>query len=178
MCDRRSSAHIEWSRIVLLSQLLPSRLWCSSMMRFDTSTCSSRNLLIVSYVYDLELPCALMANELEFQYRGALADDTDRPAHPLEGPVLSPQKRIPALRGNRTPGGSMATTQVTTTPLMLGNYARINQCQQVKLCMVLSPRMRLARQKRSFVSPSCSSVHLHIYHLAVYEEIGAEGLLS
>ena len=24
-----------------------------------------------------------------------------------------------ALRGNRTPGGSMATTQVTTTPLML-----------------------------------------------------------
>ena len=25
-----------------------------------------------------------------------------------------------ALRGNRTPGGSMATTQVTTTPLMLG----------------------------------------------------------
>ena len=62
------------------------------MMRFDTSTCSSRNLLIVSYVYNLELPCALMANELEFQYRGALADDTDRPAHPLEGPVLSPQK--------------------------------------------------------------------------------------
>ena len=26
-----------------------------------------------------------------------------------------------ALRGNRTPGGSMATTQVTTTPLMLDN---------------------------------------------------------
>ena len=25
-----------------------------------------------------------------------------------------------ALRGNRTPGGSMATTQVTTTPLMHG----------------------------------------------------------
>ena len=29
------------------------------------------------------------------------------------------QKAIHALRGNRTPGGSMATTQVTTTPLML-----------------------------------------------------------
>ena len=27
--------------------------------------------------------------------------------------------KISALRGNRTPGGSMATTQVTTTPLML-----------------------------------------------------------
>ena len=27
--------------------------------------------------------------------------------------------RTHALRGNRTPGGSMATTQVTTTPLML-----------------------------------------------------------
>jgi hypothetical protein len=25
---------------------------------------------------------------------------------------------VNALRGNRTPGGSMATTQVTTTPLM------------------------------------------------------------
>ena len=29
-----------------------------------------------------------------------------------------------ALRGNRTPGGSMATTQVTTTPLML-KYSRL-----------------------------------------------------
>jgi hypothetical protein len=28
-------------------------------------------------------------------------------------------KKPTALRGNRTPGGSMATTQVTTTPLML-----------------------------------------------------------
>jgi hypothetical protein len=38
-----------------------------------------------------------------------------------------------ALRGNRTPGGSMATTQVTTTPLMLadvpvyGPYDAANQ---------------------------------------------------
>ena len=30
----------------------------------------------------------------------------------------SPEEPLHALRGNRTPGGSMATTQVTTTPLM------------------------------------------------------------
>ena len=30
-------------------------------------------------------------------------------------------KKSNALRGNRTPGGSMATTQVTTTPLMPDN---------------------------------------------------------
>ena len=30
-----------------------------------------------------------------------------------------------ALRGNRTPGGSMATTQVTTTPLMHGVHSTL-----------------------------------------------------
>ena len=33
-----------------------------------------------------------------------------------------PRYQASALRGNRTPGGSMATTQVTTTPLMLQLY--------------------------------------------------------
>ena len=36
----------------------------------------------------------------------------------------STYQHINALRGNRTPGGSMATTQVTTTPLML-KYNRL-----------------------------------------------------
>ena len=38
---------------------------------------------------------------------------------------------VNALRGNRTPGGSMATTQVTTTPLM-----HIEACLTVFLSML------------------------------------------
>jgi hypothetical protein len=36
-----------------------------------------------------------------------------------EPSCLQNVEKVRALRGNRTPGGSMATTQVTTTPLML-----------------------------------------------------------
>jgi hypothetical protein len=41
---------------------------------------------------------------------------------------ISHEQKIIALRGNRTPGGSMATTQVTTTPLMLVEEDQIYTC--------------------------------------------------
>ena len=61
-----------------------------------------------------------------------------------------------ALRGNRTPGGSMATTQVTTTPLML---------QHVPLSGHLSGRIhKTTPSSTSFTTASRDSLLRRLCH--------------